>query len=123
MPRPAKPTVPKPVRVMRDTNDYLLGRLNRNLTFNRVMRRYNRDLWASGSMDGRCKWILPVDVWSGRVQMAGLPRTREEVLAVTAPQWVLFGTTLQLEIRPTDTLTTMRNQYGLWLGVGSDYWA
>jgi hypothetical protein len=73
-------------------------------------------------MDRRFKWVLPVDVWTGRVQVAGLPRTRDAIMAVAAPQWVAFGAALHLDIRPADTLDTMRNQYALWIGIGYNFW-
>jgi hypothetical protein len=74
-------------------------------------------------MDRRCRWVLPVDVWTGRTPPVGnLPRTWDAVMAFSTAQWLQLAGPLRLDIRPTDSLVEMRGQYGYWLGVGYDIW-
>jgi hypothetical protein len=76
-------------------------------------------------MDRRCRWILPVNPSTGvtpAIPVGGLPRTFEQLMAITGPEWVIIGAVLRLDIRPGDTIQTMRNGYGAWLGIGYNVW-
>jgi hypothetical protein len=75
--------------------------------------------------DARLRWVLPVDLWTGkppRVQGQTLPKTIEDALQLSAAQWLTLAGPLRLEIRATDSLQTMRGQYGYWVGVGYHLW-
>jgi hypothetical protein len=120
---PARPTA-HPQRVIpaglngmyRIIQPYALARVAANQLYNDQVRRYNAAVWNI-PMDRRHVFRLPVDAWSARIPVAGLPKKMRVIRQVQPAQWVAWAGPLNLDIRATDTVQEMIDRYLLWLGL------
>jgi hypothetical protein len=102
---------------------YANTRVQANQLYNDEVRRYNALLWDV-PMDNRNVFLLPVDCWSGREPVPGLPKKMRAIQQATPAQWLAWAAAINLPMQPTDRPQQMIDRYLLWLGLypGSNLW-
>jgi hypothetical protein len=115
-PRPAGRPNHEPVRPHMLNWVYIHARVQTNQRYNDAVRRYNSLVWEL-PMDRRHVFILPVDSWTGRPPVAGLPNKMGAIRQIVPPQWLAWAGPLNLAILPNDAPQQMIDRYLLWLGL------
>jgi hypothetical protein len=98
------------------TAHYAQGRVNANERYNDEVRKYNGLVWEM-PMTRRNVFKIPVNSWTGRPPVGGLPRKMSVVRQTQPAQWLTWAPVLNLAIQATDSQQAMIDRYLLWLGV------
>jgi hypothetical protein len=110
--RPQRHTIPRHYI----TGGYANARVQANQRYNDEVRRYNVLLFDM-PMDRRNVFLLPVDCWSGREPVPGLPKKMAAIRQVVPAQWLAWARPMNLAIQATDTQQQMIDRYLMWLGI------